>query len=399
MEEPATRVLLAALRDAGIAARFVGGCVRDALLGRPIADIDLATAARPAEVAAALEKAGIKVVPTGIAHGTLTALVPPRHYEITTLRRDVETDGRHARVAFDADWAEDAARRDFTINAIYLDPDGTVHDPVGGLADLAARRVRFVGEAATRIAEDVLRVLRYYRFAARFGGSQGDPAARAACRAAVPLLPKLSAERVAQELTGLLGVDNPVPALRMMAEDGALPAILPEATRLDRLERLIAIEPEPDALRRLAAIVSVDADSAAGLAERLHLPGAWRERLVGLASPWPLDPSGDKRMQRHALYRLGAERYRDLALLTAAEAGIDAARLNELLALAEGWQSPVFPLAGRDVTALGIPPGPRIGELLGEVRRWWEDGDFTADRAVCLAKLKDIATGSPDCAR
>jgi len=394
MEEPATRRLFGALAQAGIAARFVGGCVRDALiapgLDRPIADIDLATPARPEGVAAALDKAGIKVVPTGIAHGTVTAVVPPRHYEITTLRRDVETDGRHARVAFDADWTADAARRDFTINAIYLDQDGTVHDPVGGLADLAARRVRFVGEPATRIAEDVLRVLRYYRFTARFGSGKGDPAARAACRAAVPLLLRLSAERVTQELTGLLGVANPVPALRMMAEDGVLGAILTEGTRLDRLERLIVLEPEPDALRRLAALVAVDAAGAAGLAERLRLSSAWRERLVGVAPPWPLDPSGDKRAQRHALYRLGAERYRDLALLIAAEGGMDAARLNELLALAEGWQPPAFPLAGRDVTALGIPPGPRIGELLGEVRGWWEEGDFTADRAACVARLQGI---------
>ncbi len=394
MDEPATRRLFEALAQAGIAARFVGGCVRDALiapgLGHSIADIDLATPARPEEVAAALDKAGIKVVPTGIVHGTVTAVVRPRQYEITTLRHDVETDGRHARVAFDADWAEDAARRDFTINAIYLDPDGTVHDPVGGLADLAAGRVRFVGDPPTRIAEDVLRVLRYYRFAARFGSGKGDPAARAACRAAVPLLLRLSAERVTQELTGLLGVANPVPALRMMAEDGVLGAILTEGTRLDRLERLIVLEPEPDALRRLAALVAVDAAGAAGLAERLRLSSAWRERLVGVAPPWPLDPSGDKRAQRHALYRLGAERYRDLALLIAAEGGMDAARLNELLALAEGWQPAAFPLAGRDVTALGIPPGPRIGELLGEVRGWWEEGDFTADRAACVARLQGI---------
>src|SRR5712691_5313467 len=359
MEEPATRALLSALTEAGITARFVGGCVRDALLGRPIADIDLATPARPEEVSAALAKAGIKVVPTGIAHGTVTAVVnspgPPRHYEITTLRRDVETFGRRARVAFDADWAADAARRDFTINAIYLDPDGTLHDPVGGLADLAARRVRFVGEPATRIAEDVLRVLRYYRFAARFGSGKGDPAARAACHAAVPLLPKLSAERVAQELIGLLGVEDPVPALRTMLEDGVLAAILPEATRLDRLKKLIRIEAStrprlrrgagsPDPIRRLAALVQIDTDGALALAERLRLSSAWRDRLLGLAPPWPLDPSSDARTQRHALYRLGAERYRDLALLIAAEGGMDAAQLNELLALAEGWQPPAFPL-------------------------------------------------------
>jgi len=259
MIAPPTRAVIGALAKAGIAARFVGGCVRDALLGRPIADIDIATPARPEAVIAALEKARIKAVPTGIEHGTVTAIVDapqrPRHFEITSLRRDVETYGRRARVAFDADWAEDAARRDFTINAIYLDPDGTLHDPVGGLADLEAHRVRFVGEPARRIAEDVLRVLRYYRFEARFGDGDGDEAARAACRDAAPLLAGLSAERVAQELLRLLAVPDPVPALRMMAEDGVLAAILPEATRLDRLQRLIAFEPQPDPLRRRAQIL------------------------------------------------------------------------------------------------------------------------------------------------
>ena len=400
IEEAPTRVLLDALAQAGIAARFVGGCVRDALLGHPIADIDLATPARPEEVTAALAKAGIKVVPTGIDHGTVTALVQPRHFEITTLRRDVETDGRRARVAFDADWAEDAARRDFTINAIYLDPEGTLYDPVGGLADLAAHRVRFVGEPAQRIAEDVLRVLRYYRFEARFGASNGDragdPAARAACRAAVVLLPKLSAERVAQELIRLLEVASPVPALRMMQEDGVLAAILPEATRVDRLERLVALEPAADPLRRLAALVAVDAGGAAAMAERLRLSNAERDRIVGLAPPWPIafgpGPAGDDRSQRLARYRLGEERYRDLAWLLAAEdKRLSGDRLVEMLTLARNWAPPRFPLAGRDLTALGIPPGPRIGQLLAEMRGWWEDGDFTADRAACLARLKKIA--------
>ncbi|HKS88627.1 MAG TPA: CCA tRNA nucleotidyltransferase, partial [Stellaceae bacterium] len=279
MQDAPATALVAALAKAGIVARFVGGCVRDALLGRPIADIDLATSASPNEVIAALAAAHIKTVPTGIEHGTITAIVDtagwPRHYEITTLRRDVETYGRRARVAFDADWTEDAARRDFTINAIYLDPDGTLHDPVGGVADLEARRVRFVGEPARRIAEDVLRVLRYYRFEARFGdqraGGTGDDAARAACRAAVPLLRGLSAERVAQELTRLIAVPDPAPALRMMAEDGVLTAVLPEASRLDRLARLIALEPEPDALRRLAALIAVDQAGATALGARLRL--------------------------------------------------------------------------------------------------------------------------------
>ncbi|HTT79417.1 MAG TPA: CCA tRNA nucleotidyltransferase [Stellaceae bacterium] len=393
MREPAVAALLAALRQAGIAARFVGGCVRDALLGEPIADIDLATPARPERVMAALAAAGIKAVPTGITHGTVTAVVTtggaPRHFEITTLRRDVETDGRHARVVFGADWREDAARRDFTINAIYLDPDGTVHDPVGGLADLGAHRVRFVGDAATRIAEDVLRVLRYYRFAARFGQGAGDPAARAACRGAVPLLATLSAERVAGELQRLLALPIPVRGLRMMEEDGVLAAVLPEATRIDRLERLIAIERVPDALRRLAALVDADTHAMAAMAGRLRLSAAERDRLVGLAPPWPIDPTADGRGRRLTLYRLGAQRLVDLALLVLAEGGPAAA--GAFLELAASWQPPAFPLSGRDVTALGIAPGPRIGRLLAAVRQWWEEGDFVADRTACLARLREIA--------
>ncbi len=301
MVEPATRAVLDALAAGGVEARFVGGVVRDALLGLPIgapgarSDIDLATPAPPERVVAVLGERGIKVVPTGLAHGTVTAIpavrpgTAPRHFEITTLRRDVETFGRRARVAFDADWAADAARRDFTINAIFLSADGTLYDPTGGLADLEARRVRFVGDPATRIAEDVLRILRYYRFEARFGAGRGDPQARAACRAAAHLLPTLSAERVAQELVRLLETADPGAALQMMAEDGVLSVVLPEARRLDRLRRMIpveqaaveqaAVEAGPDPLRRLAALIEVDAAGAAVLAERLRFSNAWSDRL------------------------------------------------------------------------------------------------------------------------
>jgi poly(A) polymerase len=390
MTNPATLGVLEALQAGGAAARFVGGSVRDALLGRPIGDIDIATPASPERVIELLEEQGIKVVPTGLAHGTVTAIAgtPPRHFEITTLRRDVETYGRRARVAFDADWTEDAARRDFTINAIFLDPDGTVHDPVGGLADLRARRVRFVGDPAIRIAEDVLRILRYYRFEARFGTGLGDPPARAACRALAHLLPNLSGERVAQELTKLLETSDPVAALRMMAEDGVLSIILPEARRLDRLRHMIAIEPEPDPLRRLTALIDA---GATALAERLHFSNAWRDRLHGLAPPWAIEPPAEIAAQRRALYRLGAERYRDTALLLAAEGAMSRDRLGELLALARDWTPPAFPLTGRDVTALGILPGPRIGRLLDETHAWWEAGDFAADRTACLARLKALA--------
>ncbi len=394
MTDLVTLSVLEALSAGGAQARFVGGSVRDALLGRQIGDIDIdiATPAPPERVIELLEKRGIKVVPTGLAHGTVTAIAgtPPRHFEITTLRRDVETYGRRARVAFDADWAADAARRDFTINAIFLDPDGTVHDPVGGLADLRAHRVRFVGDPATRIAEDVLRILRYYRFEARFGTGLGDPQARAACRALAHLLPNLSAERVAQELVKLLETSDPISALRMMLEDGVLSVILPEARRLDRLRHMIAIEPEPDPLRRLAALIEVDGPGAVALAERLHFSNAWRDRLHGLAPPWAIDPPADMAAQRRALYRLGAERYRDVALLLAAEGAMSRDRFGELLALARDWTPPAFPLAGRDVTALGIAAGPEVGRLLGAVHDWWEAGDFTADRAACLLYLQGL---------
>lgn len=392
MRDAAAAALFAALDQAAIVARFVGGCVRDALLGLPLADIDLATPALPEAVVAALTAAGIKAAPTGIAHGTITAVVPPRHFEITTLRRDVETDGRHARVAFDAGWREDAARRDFTINAIYLERDGTVHDPVGGLADLAAHRVRFVGDPATRIAEDVLRVLRYYRFEARFGRGAGDAAARAACRAAAPLLATLSAERVAGELLRLLAVADPLPALRMMAADGVLPAVVPEATRLDRLGRLLRIDRGPaDALRRLAALIAVGASGMETVAVRLRLSNAERDRLVSLAPPWPIDPSADQQAQHRAIVALGAPRYRDLVLLMAADGALAPARLGDMLSLAESWQVPAFPVSGRDVLALGVAPGPRVGALLAALKEWWADGDFRADRAACLARLRELA--------
>jgi len=390
MVEPATRAVLEALSEGGVQARFVGGSVRDALLDRPIGDIDIATPAPPEQVIEILEKNGIKVVPTGLAHGTVTAVVTPRHFEITTLRRDVETYGRRARVAFDADWAADAARRDFTINAIFLAPDGTIDDPVGGLRDLRAGRVRFVGDPATRIAEDVLRILRYYRFEARFGTGIGDLQARAACRDAAHLLPTLSGERVAQELERLLETPEPTKVLQMMREDGVLAVVLPEASRLDRLRRLIGIDPESGALLRLAALIEVDAEGAVAVARRLRFSNAWRDRLCGLSRPWPVDQAGDTKEQRRTLYRLGVERYREVALLMAAQGEVSPSRLAELLEIARAWTPPLFPVTGRDVTALGVPRGEQVGRLLAAVHDWWEKGDFNADHAACLAHLRKL---------
>ena len=388
MSEAATEAVLKALVAEGGGARFVGGCVRDALLGRAIGDIDIATPLRPEEVMRRLEAASIRAVPTGLAHGTVTAVVAPRHFEVTTLRRDVETFGRHARVQFTDDWAEDARRRDFTMNALFLDADGNVFDPVHGLQDLLAGHVRFVGDAATRIREDVLRLLRFYRFHAHYGQGAADAEARAACRALAALLPTLSGERVAAETLKLLAAPDPLPTLRMMAEDGVLAAFLPEARHFGRLAAVVPLEPAPDALRRLGMLLDDDAGTAAAVAERLRLSNEQSERLVRAAGPpVAVDLAGDERAQRRALYHLGADLYRDLVLRRAAEGG-DAARARALLALAEAWRPLEFPLKGRDVTALGVPAGPEIGRLLAAVAQWWEDGDFRADRKAALAELK-----------
>jgi poly(A) polymerase len=383
MKRPATRALLAALKGE---ARFVGGCVRDALLKRPIGDIDLATPLFPDEVMRRLAAAGIKVVPTGLAHGTVTALVERHPFEITTLRRDVETFGRHANVAFTSDWAEDSRRRDFTMNALYMAADGEVFDYQDGLRDLRRGKVRFVGDPATRIREDVRRVLRFYRFHAWLGCGAADPAARSACRVSAPLVATLSGERVQAELMKLLRAGDPASTLALMAEDGVLAKILPGTRPLDILRRLARLERglrlEPDALRRLGAVIAADAE---GVARRLKLSNADRDRLLALGGA--VDLAGDERTQRRLLYRLGRETYIDRVLMTAAASGATR-KVRSLLAAAARWRKPVFPLSGGDVTALGIAPGPEIGHLLAELEDWWEKGDFRATRRDCHAELR-----------
>ena len=384
MKDAATKSVLAALGGSRTA-RFVGGAVRDALLGREVLDIDIATRLPPQETMKRLAAARIKAVPTGLAHGTVTALVPPRAFEITSLRRDVESFGRHARVAFTEDWAEEARRRDFTMNALFLDSAGAIYDYVDGLADLRRGRVRFVGAAAERIREDVLRLLRFYRFHAHYGRTPADAEARAAARALAPLLPRLSAERVRTEIMKLLLAPDPTPTLALMREDGVLALVLPEAGALGRLGALVKLEPTPDALRRLAALIGGGADRVAA---RLKLSKAERERLAALTAPAAVDLAAGEPAQRRALYRLGVPLYSDLVLLRAAESG-DAARAGVLLALAERGMPP-FPLKGRDVTRRAVPAGPEVGRLLAAVERWWEAGDFRADRQACLAELERL---------
>lgn len=400
MTAPETVAVLDALESAGAAVRFVGGCVRDALAGRPVGDIDIATDAVPRRVIKALKAAGIKAVPTGIDHGTVTAVAGGKPFEITTLRRDVETFGRHAKVAFTDDWQEDAARRDFTINALSLDRDGTLYDPFGGEADLRAGRIRFVGNAEARIEEDVLRLLRFFRFQAHYGRNGLDPDGLAACRKLAPRLVNLSAERVWSELSRLFSAPNPGDILRAMQAAAVLRVLLPEATEFKRLDRLVAIEAAqsgrwpgivaPDPVRRLAALVGVDEAGAEGLARRLKTSNADRDRLVAMAAQLGKPPVlPDDRAIRRFRYRLAKEAFIDAVLvLWAADVAAPWERALEIAAL---WTPPALPIAGRDVTALGIPRGARVGALLKRVEEWWIQEDFRPNRDACLAKLRGEA--------
>ncbi|MBF0394593.1 MAG: CCA tRNA nucleotidyltransferase, partial [Alphaproteobacteria bacterium] len=324
MDAPETRAVIAALRAEGAEVRFVGGCVRDAVLKRPIRDVDIATHDPPERVMLLLEQAGIRAVPTGIEHGTVTAVVGHAHFEVTTLREDVETFGRHARVEFTDDWAADAARRDFTINALFADPEGRIYDPFNGLQDLGAGRVRFVGDPTKRIEEDVLRLLRFFRFFAWYGRPPPDPYSLAACRHMAPLLPRLSGERVCGEILKLLLAPDPASVMVLMHGERVLPHVLPDAVDFGRLRVLCWLEtrglkrPEvaPDAIRRLAAVLRVDGPGALVVADRLRLSNHQTKRLARLCAP-PLipDPAMTPTEARRALRRLGAEDFRDLALL------------------------------------------------------------------------------------
>ncbi|CAI8032008.1 CCA tRNA nucleotidyltransferase 1, mitochondrial [Geodia barretti] len=319
MTAPVTRAVVKALTADGADVRFVGGCVRDALLGRESADIDIGTPDPPERVMGLLGRAGIETRTfTRSQHGTVTAVAGGNRYEITTLRRDERTDGRHAEVAFTDDWEQDAARRDFTINAMSVTPDGVLHDYFGGQADLAAGRVRFVGDPATRIAEDHLRLLRFFRFYAWYGKGVPDAAALDACKAAAHTIPSLSGERVQAEMLKLLAAPDPLAPLAAMRDAGVLAQLLPEASEAKRLARLVAIEGsvgDGDRIRRLGALIA-DAEAAHDVAARWRLAGADAARLAALcAPPAPLTPDLDRRTQRRRLYRLGPGLFRDLVLL------------------------------------------------------------------------------------
>ena len=354
-------------------ARYVGGAVRDTLLGIAVKDIDIATPLVPAEVIDRLTAAHIRSVPTGIEHGTVTAILPGGPVEITTLRHDVSTDGRRATVAFATEWQDDAARRDFTINALYADPaSGAVFDWFGGLADLSARRLRFIGDARQRIREDHLRILRYFRFQARFGSQPADPEAESACTDLAATLKGLSRERVGMEMLNLLGLPDPAPTVQRMAELAVLPVVLPEADPA-ALAALVAHEARqgiaPDAIRRLAALLPADPALAEKVASRFRLSGAQKKRLTLAAGRGGAEPDA-----RALAYRLGREAALDRLLLT----GVDTAALH-------GWDIPTFPLKGGDIVARGIGAGPDVARILRAVEaRWVAEGFPKAERVSAL---------------
>ena len=392
-----TKKVISALRAKGSHVRFVGGCVRNALIHEPVGDIDIATPDRPEDVIELLEAANIKAVPTGIDHGTITAIVDGKPFEITTLREDVETDGRHADVSFTEEWEADAARRDLTVNAIYADADGHLYDPFGGVDDIKNGVIKFIGSAEERIQEDYLRILRFFRFAAFYGRGDLDPAALKAIEANKEGLKNLSAERVRAELLKLFAAPSPIATLRVMSAVGVLPEILPEAKHFTRLERLVDIESNQlfttDGFRRLSALVELDADRVPGFATRLRLSNAERDRLHEMqTNDLKIVSYLSIREVRRALYKVGPQTFKDLVLLHWADdpKQTNGVQWRALLAMADGWVRPVLPLTGQDVMKAGVPEGPAIGDVLKEVEDWWIDSDFTEDEFSIVERLKAI---------
>jgi poly(A) polymerase len=403
MRAPDTVAVLDALEATGgpDCARYVGGCVRNTLIGQPVSDIDIATVLTPDRVTQALRAAGLKAVPTGVEHGTVTAVAGGKPFEVTTLRRDVATDGRRAVVAFTDDWGEDAQRRDFTLNSLYARRDGTIFDPTGhGVADARAGRIVFVGEAEQRVREDYLRILRFFRFLAWYGSGPADAAALAACEALRDELKTLSAERVSKELLKLLAAPDPREAVALMGCTGVLGEVLPAPIDLDRFNGMVAIEEdqlfENDPVLRLAALLPDDQIGATQFAERLRLANAQRDRIAAALGPTPAFKSWmSPREIRRSLYRLGAQAFRDRAKLAWARAERTATtpQWRGMIALGEGWTPPTFPLTGQDVIAAGAPEGPMVGRVLREIEDWWIDHDFIDDKLSTIEKLKSVVQG------
>ncbi len=406
LEEECTVTVMKALSAGGADVRFVGGCVRDAIAKRPVNDIDIGTPEPPDVVTRRLEAAGIKAVPTGVEHGTVTAVFEGKSFEITTLRKDVETDGRRAVIAYTDDWIVDSSRRDFTINALSATRDGDVYDYHDGIADLAHGRIRFIGRAEDRVQEDYLRILRYFRFFAHFGRPPYDDSAFNACRRFAEHLSGISAERIRHEILRTLAANEPEDAFIMMRDSHVLEAILPEATEIGTLRaaawlasRGVIIDGlKPHPLRRLGAVLSPKCDGI-GVAGRLKLSRKEANRLIAMKKFAPLfivpDGIGDVQSR---IRKLGNETVADALILAWAARLADQAKLphdetvlrRESLEMAFAWVPPELPIGGDDVKARGIPTGPGVGTLLRKVEDWWADGGFHADRDACLKQLDDI---------
>ncbi|MGQ3235371.1 CCA tRNA nucleotidyltransferase [Shinella sp.] len=405
--DPALVRVLALLNSDGGEGRVAGGAVRNSLMGLPVADVDIATTLRPETVVERAKAAGIKAVPTGIEHGTVTLVIDGNPFEVTTLRRDVATDGRRAEVAFGTDWQMDAERRDLTINALYATADGTVIDLINGLPDIESRTVRFIGDAGTRIAEDHLRILRFFRFFALYGSGRPDAEGLKACARAKGSLGKLSAERVWSETRKLLAAPDPGRALLWMRQAGVLTEILPETEKwgIDAIPALVDAEKafgwKPEALLRLAAIVPPDRERLKTLAERLRLSKAEAAILDYWASAPEIAPKLAETAFERLLYRngpVGLAMRLKLALSSARAKGLGdtealafAGLCQRLLAKVEKWQKPSFPLTGADVLAAGVAAGPKVGAILGAIEDAWVAGNFNDGRAKLLARLEALA--------
>ena len=386
--------ILGVLSGEGEQARIVGGAIRNTLMGHPVTDIDIATTCVPAETARRLEAAGIKAVDTGMEHGTVTAVAHHTGYEITTLREDVETDGRRATVAFGRSWQHDAERRDFTINALYAEADGTLVDPVGGRADIEARRVRFIGDPEQRIREDYLRILRFFRFFAWYGHGRPDADGLKACARLKEGMTGLSAERIWAEMRKLLAATDPSRALLWMRQTSVLTLLLPESEKwgIDGIHGLMEVERAfdwaPDAVLRLMTLMPLREDTVRGLAQRWKLPNAVRDRLVAAAREADLDADLGTGAVEQRIYRSNRQAVIDRLRLGVARRGAhhdETPDLMALLAHAEAWTAPQLPVAGRDLAALGMQAGPAMGKTLRRLEQAWVESGFTLDRDALLA--------------
>lgn len=383
LADPTTRAVFKAIGAEGAGVRAVGGAVRNALLCIPVTDIDLATTAPPQEVMRLVRKAGLEAVPTGLEHGTVTVVAAQVPFEVTTLRRDVETHGRHAVVSFTNDWAEDARRRDFTMNALYCDADGSVHDPLGGYADLAARRVRFIGKAEDRIREDYLRILRFFRLTAQYGEGPADAEGLAAAVALHNRLERLSGERLRTEMVKLLVAPRAAEIAALMHANEVLFSVIRHRSDPQLLRRICEIEQAlqrpADPMLRLAALATRNLLDAERLADRLRLSTREATRLAQATHSDPaIDPMHPERAARAVLYRVGREAYQSAVLRAWASTDADAksTKWRDRLTLPERWPPPQLPFSGRDVLGLGIAAGPRVGRILAAFERWWIDNDF-----------------------